>query len=69
MVIGGGVACNSRLREVLYDMCDRKNIEIYFPSPNLCMDNGAMIAMVAYKNKDRATFDYNSIDAEPHLNL
>lgn len=69
MVIGGGVACNSRLREVLYDMCDRKNIEIYFPSPNLCMDNGAMVAMVAYKNKDRATFDYNSIDAEPHLNL
>jgi len=69
MVIGGGVACNSRLREVLYNACSKKKIEVYFPSPTLCMDNGAMVAMVAYKNRDESTFNYSSIDAEPRLDL
>ncbi len=69
MVIGGGVACNSRLREVLYNARSKKKIEVYFPSPTLCMDNGAMVAMVAYKNRDESTFNYSSIDAEPRLDL
>lgn len=45
VVAGGGVAANSRLREILND---RKDINCIFPPLKLCGDNGAMIAGVAY---------------------
>jgi N6-L-threonylcarbamoyladenine synthase len=69
IVVGGGVACNSRLKEVLFNICSKKGIKLYFPSHSLCTDNGAMIAEVACKNKDQATFDYDGIDAKSHLSL
>ncbi len=45
VVAGGGVAANSRLRELL---AERKDINCIFPPLKLCGDNGAMIAGVAY---------------------
>lgn len=45
VVAGGGVAANSRLREILSGRSDIKSI---FPPLPLCGDNGAMIAGVAY---------------------
>jgi len=45
VVAGGGVAANSRLRELLFE---RKDINCIFPPLKLCGDNGAMIAGVAY---------------------
>ncbi len=44
IVIAGGVAANSRLREVL----DGLDLEIKYPPLSLCTDNGAMIAASAY---------------------
>lgn len=46
VVCGGGVAANSRLREM---MAKRSDIKCIFPPLKLCGDNGAMIAGVAYK--------------------
>ncbi|MCD6223411.1 MAG: tRNA (adenosine(37)-N6)-threonylcarbamoyltransferase complex transferase subunit TsaD [Deltaproteobacteria bacterium] len=69
IVVSGGVACNSHLKEVLFNICNKRDIKLYFPSHSLCTDNGAMIAEVACKNKDRATFNYDGIDAKPHLSL
>lgn len=43
--IGGGVAANSLLRKELSSLPD---IETSFPSMQLCADNGAMIAALAY---------------------
>jgi N6-L-threonylcarbamoyladenine synthase len=40
LVVGGGVACNSRIREVLSET----HQDIYFVSPQFCTDNGAMVA-------------------------
>jgi N6-L-threonylcarbamoyladenine synthase len=40
----GGVACNARLREVAKSMGVKKNVNIFFPPPQLCTDNAAMIA-------------------------
>ena len=54
VVAGGGVAANSRLRELL---AERKDINCIFPPLKLCGDNGAMIAGVAYhflKRGDRS---------------
>lgn len=45
VVAGGGVAANSRLRELL---SERDDIHCIFPPLKLCGDNGAMIAGVAY---------------------
>lgn len=45
VVAGGGVAANSRLREML---AERTDINCIFPPLKLCGDNGAMIAGVAY---------------------
>ncbi len=44
LVIGGGVAANSRLRKVASERCAEHKIELRIPSPKLCTDNGAMVA-------------------------
>lgn len=45
VVAGGGVAANSYLRESLQS---KNNIDIFFPSMELCTDNAAMIAGLGY---------------------
>ena len=44
LVIAGGVAANSRLRELAEQRCQVAGIELRIPSPLLCTDNGAMVA-------------------------
>jgi len=44
LVIGGGVAANSRLRALAAERCARHDIELRVPRPRLCTDNGAMVA-------------------------
>jgi N6-L-threonylcarbamoyladenine synthase len=44
LIIAGGVAANSRLREVAKERCERAGINLRTPSPALCTDNGAMVA-------------------------
>lgn len=44
LLIGGGVAANSRLRELAQQRCAAAGIELRIPRPGLCTDNGAMVA-------------------------
>ena len=44
LLIGGGVAANSRLREMAAQRCEAAGIELRVPRPGLCTDNGAMVA-------------------------
>lgn len=44
LVLGGGVAANSRLRSVLERRCAAEGRTLRVPRPNLCTDNGAMVA-------------------------
>ncbi|MFM7140139.1 MAG: tRNA (adenosine(37)-N6)-threonylcarbamoyltransferase complex transferase subunit TsaD, partial [Actinomycetes bacterium] len=44
VVIGGGVAANSRLRSMAQSMAEKENIKVRIPRPGLCTDNGAMVA-------------------------
>lgn len=48
LVVAGGVAANSRLREALQEACDREGIKLYLPELALCTDNAAMIGSAAY---------------------
>jgi N6-L-threonylcarbamoyladenine synthase len=44
MIIGGGVAANSRLRALAAQRCEAAGIRLRVPRPGLCTDNGAMVA-------------------------
>ena len=44
LVIGGGVAANSRLRAMAQTRCEAVGISVRVPRPGLCTDNGAMVA-------------------------
>ena len=46
MLIGGGVAANSRLRALLEERTAERGIALRRPRPGLCTDNGAMIAVL-----------------------
>lgn len=48
LVLGGGVACNSGLREHL----QKKYPEVYMVAPKYCTDNGAMIANYALRTHE-----------------
>ena len=44
LLIGGGVAANSRLRALALQRCEAAGITLRVPRPGLCTDNGAMVA-------------------------
>ena len=44
LVVGGGVAANSRLRALAQERCDAAGVTLRVPRPGLCTDNGAMVA-------------------------
>ena len=67
LVVAGGVACNSRLREKMAHMAKNEGIKLFIPPPKYCSDNAAMIAVSAYnllQRGDRGTLDLN---ADPSL--
>ena len=45
LVVGGGVACNHRLREVFEESFQ----DVFFVSPRFCLDNAAMVANYALR--------------------
>jgi len=48
LVAAGGVSANRQLRRALKTMCDAEDTAIYYPRPEFCTDNGAMIAYAGY---------------------
>lgn len=48
LVLGGGVAANSLLRERFLDACEADGIRAFLPSRAMCTDNAAMIAAAGW---------------------
>lgn len=48
ILVAGGVACNRTLRERFEKRASENNLQVYFPRPAYCTDNGAMIAVAGY---------------------
>ena len=69
LVLAGGVAANSRLREKLGELCKQEGICLYRPAPLLCTDNGAMVACAAYYKYKKDGADGLDMDADPSLPL
>jgi N6-L-threonylcarbamoyladenine synthase len=48
VVLGGGVAANTMLREALREACQERQLDFTAPDTAYCMDNAAMIAALGY---------------------
>ncbi len=48
LLVGGGVAANSALRQHLGIEAAKQDVKVYFPAMALCMDNAAMIAGLGF---------------------
>ena len=69
IALAGGVASNTALRKLFKEECEKRGIDFYYPSPELCTDNAVMIGSAAYfeyKNGTRHGWDLNAI---PNLKL
>jgi len=70
VVVTGGVAANSRLRERFCEGAKAEGIEIFIPPPILCTDNAAMIAVIGdnlLKTGKRDSLDMNAVSRWPPL--
>ena len=68
IVVCGGVAANSRLRERFFAETSAQNIELFIPPVILCTDNAAMIAAIGeimLKNNNRDSLDLNAVSRWP----
>jgi N6-L-threonylcarbamoyladenine synthase len=55
LIIGGGVAANSRLRAMAQERCEAARVRLRMPRPGLCTDNGAMVAALGAELVARGT--------------
>lgn len=63
ITLTGGVAANSHLRSSLKSAASEIDSEVYYPPINLCTDNGAMIAGIAYEKYQQGLRDELSLNA------
>ena len=69
VVVAGGVAANKYLRDVFLKMEKQYNCKFYFPSPKLCTDNGAMIALAGLERYERKMFSKLNFKPRPRWPL
>ena len=58
----GGVACNKYLRARIHEVAQSHKLPFFFPSPQFCTDNGAMIAFVGNYKAEQGKFSGWDLD-------
>jgi N6-L-threonylcarbamoyladenine synthase len=71
IILGGGVVANEELRKQFIENSKHQipSSKLFFPKKELCTDNGLMVAITGYFNKEKATKDFDKIVAEPNLKI
>lgn len=67
ILLGGGVACNQRLRDMSMIMCDERGASSHCPPRMYCIDNGTMIARLGWlelENGRVTTLQQSAVDQE-----
>jgi N6-L-threonylcarbamoyladenine synthase len=67
IVVAGGVAANSELRERMKDEAGKRGITLYLPGMFYCIDNAAMIALAGYLHHLRG--ETSSLDLNPRASM
>ena len=68
IVLAGGVASNTRLRTQLRNKAEENGLRVFIPSPVLCTDNAAMIAVVGdylLRQGVASSLDLNAVSRWP----
>ena len=69
LLLGGGVACNKRLKEMCRIMCKERGAKFFCPENSLLVDNGAMIAFLGEIMLNKGIFirdkDIDKLDINP----
>lgn len=69
LLIGGGVAANSRLRAVAAARAESVGVRVRIPRPGLCTDNGAMVAVLGADLFARGITSPLDLPADPGLSM
>ncbi|WP_109762031.1 tRNA (adenosine(37)-N6)-threonylcarbamoyltransferase complex transferase subunit TsaD [Pleionea mediterranea] len=65
LVVAGGVSANVSLRNGLNDLMSKVNGKAFYPRPEFCTDNGAMIAYAGFCRYKLGQFESLAIKAKP----
>jgi N6-L-threonylcarbamoyladenine synthase len=69
LVVAGGVSANTAIRSRLEELSASMNARVFYPRPDYCTDNGAMIAFAGYHRFKAGQFADLSIDVKPRWPL
>ena len=69
LVIAGGVSANLRLREKLSEFARTERLQVYYPKPEFCTDNGAMIAYAGLQRLKAGEHDGPGFETTPRWPL
>lgn len=69
LVVVGGVGANRQLRERLQQEMHAIHGEVYYPRPEFCTDNGAMVAYTGYMHLKVGQQDPLTIEVKPRWDL
>ena len=67
IIVGGGVAANSRLRRRLQDEAANRRLELILPPVRQCVDNAAMVAGIAWHKHLAGEADDLTLDVTPTM--
>ena len=66
--VSGGLAASRKLRLAFEAESARKGVKLFYPPPNLCTDNAAMVTCLAAHRYEAELFDDLTLDAFANLN-
>jgi N6-L-threonylcarbamoyladenine synthase len=69
LVVAGGVGANRQLRAALDAQATQRGFDVFYPEPELCTDNGAMIAFAAALRLGQGPVDESRFTVKPRWDL
>jgi N6-L-threonylcarbamoyladenine synthase len=69
LVVAGGVGANRQLRATLRENAAQTGGQVFYPRPEFCTDNGAMIAYAGFRRLEAGQCEPLAINAQPRWSL
>ena len=69
LVIAGGVSANKQLRQTLAELMQQSGGEVFYPQPQFCTDNGAMIAYAGFLRLKQGQQQDLAIEVRPRWEM